>query len=508
MRINNIAIIGGGSAGWLTANYLGAALSTMQGMSITLIESPDVPIVGVGEGTVPAMRETLKHFGIRETDFVRDCDVAFKQSIKFVNWLDQDKHGKDNYYHHLFDYPFPFGDDLTPYWLSEKQSRNYADIVSVQGAVCDAGLAPKKIATPEYEGETTYAYHMNAAKFAKLLGRNAKEKFSVQHMITNVVDVNLDNDGFIKSLTTDTKGELAFDFYIDCTGFAAYLLGQKMNVPYLDKSDVLFTNTALVAQITKEPDSTIPPYTIATAHQAGWTWDIHLPMRRGVGFVYSNNHMSDGEAEDNFAQYLGSQAPDSFRKLSMPVGRREKFWSKNCVAIGLSQGFAEPLEATAILLSDYSAKLLAGKFPRDKAECKFLENRFNKAMVYGWERVFDFIKMHYCVSNREDTQFWRDNKAPQTMSDNLKDQLALWKNHSPSPDDFFSKFEIFDVENYLYVLYGMQYPTQNKPLNQSYVNMAEQQFAAVGERAQALLKELPRHRDLLDKIKQYGMQPL
>jgi tryptophan halogenase len=190
----------------------------------------------------------------------------------------------------------------------------------------------------------------------------------------------------------------------------------------------------------------------------------------------------------------------------MPVGRREKFWSKNCVAIGLSQGFAEPLEATAILISDYSAKMLADKFPRDRGDIEVLADRFNRAMLYGWDRVFDFIKMHYCVSDRTDSQFWLDNKNPETISDNLKNLLALWENHSPKLDDFFSKFEIFDVENYLYVLYGMKYKTKITAPRADYLDRAKAQFSAVHSRADELASQLPNHRVLLEKIKLHGLQ--
>lgn len=177
MQINRIAVIGGGTAGWLAANHLAVELFGSKNISITLIESPDIPTIGVGEGTVPAMRETLKRFGVSETHFIRECDVSFKQSIKFINWLDRHKHGDNNYYHHLFDYPFPFGEDLTPYWLAAKQEHAFTDIVSVQGRICDAGLAPKKITTPEYRGDATYAYHLNAAKFAQNVVQSCNTAF-------------------------------------------------------------------------------------------------------------------------------------------------------------------------------------------------------------------------------------------------------------------------------------------------------------------------------------------
>jgi len=169
MDIQNIVIVGGGTAGWLAANHLGKSLAKNKKINITLIESPDIPPIGVGEGTVPDIQADLKSFGISETEFIRKCEVTFKQSIKFVNWSDKSKHGSDNYYHHLFADSSPFGGDLTPCWLSGKQDTIYSDFVCPQHKICEENKAPKTITTPEYQGQLGYAYHLNAAKFAELL---------------------------------------------------------------------------------------------------------------------------------------------------------------------------------------------------------------------------------------------------------------------------------------------------------------------------------------------------
>lgn len=507
MNIKRIAIVGGGTAGWLAANHLGAALSANKDVSITLIESPDVPTIGVGEGTVPAIRDSLKKFGIRETDFIRECDATFKHGIKFINWLDKYKHGENNYYYHPFDYPFPFGDDLAPYWLHSKAETHYADVVSAQARLCEAGLAPKKISTPEYQGEATYAYHLNATKFAKLLSKHAASKFSVQHLFANVTNIKCSDDGYITALVTKELGELEFDFYIDATGFASYILGEKLNIPFIDKSDQLFIDSALVVQVPTEENTDIPPYTLSTAHQAGWIWDIALPERRGVGFVYSSKHLGENEARQKFSKYLKEPGNGlSFKKIPMKVGHRSVFWHKNCVAIGLSQGFVEPLEATAILQADYAAKMLSEQFPRVKKDIDSLAQRYNRALTYSWERVCDFIKMHYCISNRSDSDFWTDNRRPETMSEHLGQQLEHWRRFSPKAQDFFSKFEVFDVENFLYVLYGMNFPTTKPALSAGYQERAKAQIKQLHQHSQHLMNELPRHRSLIEKIQKYGLQ--
>lgn len=508
MLINKIAIIGGGTAGWLAANHLGKALSNLPNTSVTLVESPDIPPIGVGEGTVPDIKKTLESFGLSETDFIRECDVTFKQSIKFVNWMDKSNHGEMNFFHHLFDTPSrQEGEDLALFWLSKKTKKSFADFVSAQHQVCERGQAPKSITTPEYQGELAYAYHLNAAKFADFLGKNARGKYGVKHLLANVGQVNLDNEGFIKSLVTDKQEELTFDFYIDCSGFASLLIDKALNVPFIDVSEQLLVNTALVVQVPTEKNSAIPPYTVATAHQAGWIWDIALPTRRGVGFVYSDNHLSDEEAETKFDHYLGVESGDlSYRKLPMKIGYREKFWHKNCVALGLAQGFLEPLEATSILLTDFAANFLSNRFPASFKEIPRLEKRFNNAMIYAWQRVIDFIKLHYCISDRNDSKFWNDNRDRKTIPESLQDKLDMWQRFVPVKDDFFSQFEVFYLENFLLVLYGMKFKTE--PPQSAIIDSrkAHQRIKQLDEINDYLLEKLPKHRELLDKIKRFGLQ--
>ncbi|WP_153914116.1 tryptophan halogenase family protein [Shewanella sp. TC10] len=514
MEVQHIVIIGGGTAGWLAANHIGKAAQLLPNVKVTLIESPDIPTIGVGEGTVPAIKQSLQSFGIRETDFIRDCDVSFKQSIKFCNWLDKHKHGDNNSYHHLFDVPSPLGTDLTPHWLNQfaKQPNAipaYSEMVSPQHFICEALKAPKLITTPEYGGKVSYAYHLNAAKFAKLLASNATSKFGVTHLKANVLDADLDNEGNLTELKTDKLGNLAFDFFIDCSGFESILLAKKLQVPFVDKSKQLFVNKAIVAQVPITEEHAIPPYTIATAHQAGWVWDIALPERRGTGFVYSDNHMSASQAEQKFNHYLGGKL-DSLphREIPMKVGYREKFWFKNCVALGLAQGFLEPIEATSILLTDFAASYLAKRLPQTMAQMPALSERFNDTMTYAWERVVEFAKLHYCISDRVDADFWIDNRNPESIPASLKQKMMLWQNFSPLTDDLFSRFEVFNIDNYLYVLYGMKYRTQDAVNSDSYNQLALKQVAQIQNIGQGLAAELPEHRDLLNKINQFGLKTI
>ncbi|SFC64914.1 tryptophan halogenase family protein [Pseudoalteromonas denitrificans] len=465
MKIKRIAIIGGGTAGWLAANHLGVELNADPEIEITVLESKDVPSIGVGEGTVPYLMKGLKRFGISEAQLLLSCDATFKQGIKFVNWLDPESHG-ENYYYHPFDTPYPGGFDISPFWVSQGEGRPFDD-VGIQARICELGLSPKRKNSGEYLGDLAYAYHFNATKFATLLAENAQKRFNVVHEFATIVGVKKDDKANISHLLTDTGSELPFDFYVDCSGFSSILIDKELKVPFVSKAKELLTDTVLVQQMPLVDDENINPYTTATAHKAGWIWDIPLINRRGTGFVYSSQHMSDTEALSLYAEYLNVPKDSiSPRKISMDIGYRKEFWSKNCVALGLAQGFLEPLEATSILISDFSAELLARNFPRYASDIDISIPYYNKVVTYVWEKVVDFIKLHYCISDRRDSQFWLDNQKPDTISEELKARLQKFKLQPPQQSDFFSRFDLFDDKNFLYVLYGMKFDTKSTKLTQ------------------------------------------
>ena len=506
MKIKRIAIVGGGTAGWLAANHLGFELRKDPEIEITLIESKDVPSIGVGEGTVPYIKKALEKFGISEAELIASCDVTFKQGIKFVEWLNSAIHGEKHYYYHPFESPFPSGIDIIPYWLNHRSREKFHEITA-QSYVCEAKLCPKKISSPPYQGEMNYAYHFDAIKFAKLLSRNAISKYRVKHKIATVVGAQKDDAGNIDSLMLGSGESSKFDFYIDCSGFSSLLIEKELSVPFVDKSNQILTDTALALQVQTETGEEIPPYTIATAHKAGWVWDITLTGRRGTGFIYSSQHMSETEAVEGFSKYLGVDVEMlSPRKISMPVGYREEFWVNNCVAIGLSQGFVEPLEATSILITDFSAEYLARAFPVNVEDISLLKKRYNKVVEYSWARILDFIKLHYCISDRDDSDFWRENRDMSNVSDVLVERLSIWEKFHPKKSDFFSKFEVFDVENYLYILYGMKFYTVPPHASAYDVESGQGKMAQVRQDAERLAVELLGHREWLDKLKK-AMQP-
>lgn len=343
-----IIIAGGGAAGWLTACYLARALGAEVpgGPSITVIESPDIGIVGVGEGTFPTVRATLKFLGIDEARFMRESGATFKQGIRFDDWVRAPIGGRHEHYLHPFE--FPHGVDrseLLPYWLLGDAGPGVvlADAVTIQKTVADASLAPKRVFDDHYAGPLNYAYHFDAFRFAALLSSVARER-GVRHIADTIESVRVGEAGAIAGLSTRANGLLEADLYIDCTGFKALLIGAALNVPFKSCRDSLLTDRAVACQIPYErPDSPIASYTIATAHEAGWTWDIGLSDRRGIGYVYSSAHSSDADAERILRGYAGRGADGKpVRLLRFEAGYRERQWVGNCVAVGLSAGFSSP----------------------------------------------------------------------------------------------------------------------------------------------------------------------
>lgn len=506
MKIKRIAIVGGGNAGWLSANHLGLELFRDPDIEITVIESKDIPVIGVGEGTIPIIRNSLQSFGISEVDMLVNCDATFKAGIKFSNWKDAKKYGKNNFYYHTFDAPYPGGYDLTYYWLGNRSVAGFSQL-SDSYHIAEKNRCPKHPNSPPYKGLINYAYHFDAAKFATLLSDNAKKRFRIRHIYETVKQVLLHEDGSIKGFQYDSGGYEAFDFYIDCSGFSSLLMGETLKVPFIDKSDVVLTDTALAMQVTSESDEGIFPYTKAVAHGAGWIWDIPLTTRRGTGLVYSSRHMTDDEALAKFSQYHGKKLESAqVRKIPMKAGFREKFWEKNCVTLGLAQGFIEPLEATSLFITDFCAGMLARKFPVNTEDMPLYAKHSNEVATDIWERIFDFIQLHYCISGRRDTQFWRDVTEKVEQSDLLKERLEMFRYSIPQRTDFGSSFDLFHAESYLWVLYGMDYPTRAPVVSDEVGQRARQKIVEHIARSEQQADSLMSQREWLTAFKKFAAQ--
>ena len=514
--LRSVVIVGGGTAGWITAGTIAAKhhAASEFGIKVTLIESPDIKPVGVGEGTWPTMRGTLRKMGISETDFLRECDVGFKQGAKFAKWVD----GSDNdFYYHPLVLPTGFlKGNMAPYWQLKSHEKSFSQATCFQEALCENGLALKSMTTPEYEAVANYAYHLNAGKFSEFLKKHCLNKLGVHYISDNVINVNSAENGDIASLSTASSGDLSGDLFIDCTGFRSLLLGNHYKVPFIDKSDVLLVDTALAVQAPySDENAPIASHTISTGQEAGWTWDIGLQSRRGIGYVYSSRHTNEERAEQVLSNYLETNVGKGAGKLSMrkiPIhsGHRQIFWKNNCVAVGLSSGFLEPLESSALVLVELSAEMISDQLPRCREVMDTIAKRFNETFLYHWDRIIDFLKLHYILSKRTDNSFWTDNRDPATIPDSLKELMNLWRYQHPWDHDFTSRCEVFPAASYQYVLYGMGFKTQTDhiTLTQSEIEFAQQQIRENERMIQKTVSALPGHRELLNKVHQYGLQKI
>jgi glycine/D-amino acid oxidase-like deaminating enzyme len=505
--IEHVVVVGGGSAGWLVA----AVLATEHPhLAVTLVESPGVPPIGVGEGTWPSMRETLARIGVSEAAFFRACDAAFKQGSRFDRWVD----GSDgDVYFHPFSAPQGYGEaNLAAAWQQRHRDVPFADLVSYQPHLCVQGRAPKQPQTPEYAGVANYGYHLDAGKFGVFLQKHCTEQLRVRHVIAHVVDILSGDNGDIAALRTREAGVVEGDLFVDCTGMASLLLGRHYGVPFLSQRDVLFNDRALAVQVPyPAPDTPIASQTTSTAQSCGWIWDIGLPTRRGVGHVYSSAHCSDDEAEHTLRAYLAATGIEGDipapRRIVFDPGYRARFWERNVVAIGLSAGFIEPLEASALALVELSAAWLADDLPATRGQMDTIAARFNEAFTYRWERIIEFLKLHYVLSKRTDSAYWLDHRAAHTRSPRLSELLALWRTRPPSRRDFPRIEEIFPAASWQYVLYGMGFRPEFGERASDLPDRADQYFREAARLTARMLPQLPAHRAMLDHIRQYGMPP-
>jgi hypothetical protein len=403
--------------------------------------------------------------------------------------------------------------NLVAGWLERHAEVPFADLVSFQPHLCARGKAPKQIVTPEYAAVANYAYHLDAGKFGIFLRKYCTEQLGVRHVLDHMVSVVSKDNGDIASLQTRSSGALAGDLFVDCTGLQSLLLGQHFAVPFLSQKQVLFNDTALALQIPyPDENSPIASQTIATAQSSGWIWDIGLPTRRGIGHVYSSSHTSDDAAERELRDYVQHNGGPTTnfgppRKLSFNPGYRARFWQRNCVAIGLSAGFIEPLEASALALVELSAAMLADDLPATRATMDIAARRFNDSFSYRWGRVIDFLKMHYVLSRRTDSAFWRDNGLPESIPDRLSEQLTLWRHQPPSRYDFFRVEEVFPSASYQYVLYGMGFRPDAGPTRRRAddAERADGFFREAAVLTGKMLAALPTNRELMTHIKRSGL---
>ena len=436
MKPRRVLIVGGGSSGWIAAAYLDAVLNCdgQKPLDISLIESPDVPRIGVGEATIPSINHVLAAIGIDELEFLKRVDGTYKHAIKYINWLDGQG---ESYYHAFGRYRLSPVDTSSLNWLMSDRSLPFSETISAQPVLCEACIGPKMIGQWDMGTRFTYAFHMSALKFADYLCELATSR-GVKHYVDHVVDIEMAENGGIAAVQTKGGQRHEADLFIDCTGFAGLLIEKKLGVDWVDCSQWLLCDRAVTIQVPYEHSypGYVRPNTLATAVSGGWIWEIPLQNRRAWGYVHASDYVSEDEAERELRAFVGLLADDfPARFVPFRVGYRAKAWVRNCVAIGLSAGFIEPLESTGLYLSDVASVMLTEYFPHhgDMAPLAF---RYNRIIANRFHEILDFINMHYCLTRRKDNDFWREVGKPERMTDRLRAKLEFWRVKPPSPADF------------------------------------------------------------------------
>jgi len=443
-RIRSIAILGGGTAGWVSASLLVRALHG-QNCAITVIESPEIGTVGVGEATIPPITDFLKFLGIDQADFVRHTQATFKLGIKFPDW----RRPGHSYWH-----PFgTFGSTINRrpfhhYFLAAK-AKGWAprfNDFSLCSALGDEALF--RFPDPQAQGPAAglrYALHFDAVLVAKYL-RSYAQHLGVTRLEKTVSHASRAENGHVAALHFSDGTQLSADLYIDCSGFRGLLIEQTLRTGYLDWTHWLPCDRAVA--FPTGPAAPRMPYTQARARSAGWQWRIPLQSRTGNGHVYCSAHMADQSALDDLLAVLGEQPLAEPRFLRFTTGRRKQFWAGNCIAIGLASGFLEPLESTSIHLAMSGIYNLLDHFPdRDFAPANI--QSYNRELIAEIEHVRDFVILHYCATERDDTEFWRYCRT-MDLPGSLAERIALYKESGrvrTKPGDLFtdlSWFYIFD----------------------------------------------------------------
>lgn len=451
--ITSITIVGGGTAGWLAATFLRTKLARK--IKVSLIESPNVPTVGVAEATVPNMPATLRELGLDDQEFFRRCNASIKMGVMFRNW-NVDHKGDFISYMNPFITPSMIDGMEAGYFYNAYGSgkrdfiQSFCPLIDLLEAwKCPLSLGGKEDPMPK----VGYAYHLDAVKFAGMLAEVGRER-GVTHILDDVDDIELDERGHVAALQLRERGRHDVEFVIDCTGFQGFLLQKALGEPFESYADYLGNDRAMALQIPHQDPSKIPAATSSTALGAGWSWSVPLFNRVGTGYVFSSAHRTDDQARDEFMAHLGDKAPEGaeLRVIPMRVGRTRRAWVKNCVALGLSGGFIEPLESTAIHMIDMGLRWLLMYFPSQDFDVA-TQNRYNQIVDSMYNEVRDFICLHYQLGNRTDDPYWIDARTQLKVPDRLAENLDLWKHRLPGPLDLPTSF-LFTHTTFQAVLLG------------------------------------------------------
>ena len=513
---DRVVIVGGGTAGWMTAAYLKAAFGGR--VSVTLVESGKISTIGVGEATFSDIRHFFEFLNLKEQDWMPACNATYKLGIRFENWRNKG--------HHFFQ-PFEqikqvAGFPLTDWWLHAGPTTRFDRDCFVMPALCEAGRSPRSLdgtlvdqefvegselngmTMSEHQGKTQfpYAYQFEASLLAKFLTKYGTDR-GVRHIVDDVVDVRLDERGWIDHVLSKEHGELHGDLFVDCTGFRGVLINQALEVPFQSYQDTLPNDSAVALQVPLDMKKRgITPCTVATAQDNGWIWTIPLFGRIGTGYVYARDYLSPDEAERTLREFVGPAAADvSANHIRMRIGRSAQSWKNNCVAIGLSSGFVEPLESTGIFFIHHAIEQLVKSFPGADWNPK-LREMYNSAVAHVMDGVREFLVVHYRAAKRDDTQYWRDTKT-RPIPDGLGERMELWKTQLPAAETIYPYYHGLPPYSYMCILLGVG-GLELRPspaLRLADETVAQKEFTQIRDKVRYLGETLPSHYQCLARMR-------
>ena len=492
--IKHIVIVGGGTAGWMT----GAALShllPMERVKITLIESDQIGTIGVGEATLPNIAEFNNILGIPEAKFMAATSATIKYGIEFVGWS---KEG-ERYFHPFGEHGIPMGGfPFHQYWRRAQKDGAFAPIqnhcMTAQAALQGKAASPSR--NPDSPlSMLSHAYQFDSAKYALFL-RDYAQANGLMRQEGKVVSVGQnDETGFITDVSLESGKKISGDLFIDCSGFRALLLSQTLECNYQDWSEYLPVNCALTAQTEKSGPAL--PYTRCTAKRAGWQWRIPLQHRTGNGYVFSNKYTNDNEAETTFLEGLDGKRLTDVKKIKFTTGQRATFWEKNCIGIGLSCGFLEPLESTSIYLIQTGIKLLISLFP-DASCSEFESKEYNTLMGREFEQIRDFLMLHYVINERHGEPFW-DYMRHVKITDTLQQKMDLF---SKAGRFFRYEGDLFSETSWVAVMMGQGlFPeSYNQAINTMPDNVLHDTLGRLEKGIAMTVSKMPDHETFLKQI--------
>lgn len=513
-----VVIVGGGTAGWMTAAYLAKTLT--RDLKITVIESPQINRIGVGEATFSTIRLFFEVLGLSEEDWMPTCQATYKLAIKFVDWNRE----RRPFFHPFQRYETVGGYSVAEWWLKLLRTTAPVDYSCfVVPALCDAGRSPRYLDgttfCDKYERhlrsadsrvtslqhlqlQYPYAYHFDAQLVADFLADLARRN-GVAHFRDDIVGVERSENGFIRAVVGRERGPVAGDLFVDCTGFRGLLINQALKEPFTSFASCLLCDSAVAMQVPSDAAvEGINPYTTATALSSGWVWDIPLLGRKGTGYVYSSAFQSADAAERELREHLGRRAVGcKASHIKMRIGRNQRSWVKNCVAIGLSSGFVEPLESTGIFFIQHGVEELVNHFPGRQWREETVRS-YNQTVGQCIDGIRDFLTLHYLASTREDTPFWRATKHDIVPSDGLRERLALWRTRLPTNKTIDPGYHGFESYSYSAMLLGLgQVPEASLPvLDHMHDAAAYAMFDQLRERAHMLVSTLPSQYEYLQSV--------